>query len=91
MYQMLIYGFIIGVGMTLLAQDLYARVESFKDRKQREFEAAVKAEASFRKAQADRDWERILTEVGDKGWSHVEPTDNPRHPSNVRAFKDPYA
>jgi hypothetical protein len=95
-YYVFALGILVGVGAALLVREISNAQLAYKDRKQAEFEAAVQAAAAHRKAQADRDWDAVLKDVGDRGWSHVEPTDNPRHPSNVRRFAfdktdDPFA
>ena len=92
MYVMFVYGILVGIGGTLLMMELTAMIRRYQDRQQAEFEAAVQAAAAHRRNQAERDWDRML----DNGWSHVEPTDSPRHPSKVRKFafdktEDPFA
>lgn len=80
MYTMFIYGILLGIAVTLLVQEIHAALERYKDKQQAEFEAAVAAAAAHRKAQADRDWDRML---------------NSTQPSNVRKFQfdtnDPFA
>ena len=84
MYTMLIYGTMLGIALTLLAQEIHAALERYKDRQQAEFEAAVAAAAAHRRNQAERDWDRMLDGVNDT------------KPSNVRKFQfdsseDPFA
>ena len=83
--MLFIIGFFVGALTFKIILDIDAKLDAYKDRKQLEFEAAVQAEAEHRARQ--------LNKLSDSGWSHVEPTDNPRHPSNVRpipAPSDPY-
>lgn len=80
-YALLLYGVLLGIAGTILVREIHALIERYKDRKQAEFEAAVQAAAAHRKAQADRDWDRML---------------NSTQPSNVRKFTfdssdDPFA
>lgn len=88
--------FCLGIASTITFQELLRANLNYKARKQAQFEEAVQRVALQRERNA-----RHLEEVADMGWSHVEPTDNPRHPSNVRRltgtdsspykFDDPYA
>jgi hypothetical protein len=95
-YYVFILGILVGAAVTMLIREISNAHEMYKDRKMAEFNAAVAAAAAHRRNQAERDWDAMLDGVGDKGWSHVEPTDNPRHPSNVRKYQfdkteDPFA
>lgn len=89
-------GVFFGIAGTIVVIEMSKAISAYKDKKQLEFEAAVERAARQRERN-----NRHLEEVAGMGWSHVEPTDNPRHPSNVRRltgtdsspykFDDPYA
>ena len=82
MYFMLLLGVFIGMGLTMLVQDVSAKIRAYQARKQQEFEAAVAAAAAHRKSQADRAWEDVLR------ISNVEASRNVR---SVRSTDDPFA
>ena len=65
MYTMLVLGIFIGIGSTLLWQDVATAIRRYQSRRQAEFEAAVTAAAAHRKAQADRAWDAMLENVKD--------------------------
>lgn len=73
MYQMLLYGFMLGIAVTLGVQEIHASIERYKDRKQAEFEAAVEAAAKHRRNQAMRDseWNNIRLALADDPFADV--------------------
>jgi hypothetical protein len=72
---MFMFGVIVGVVTTLLVQDLHRFSERYKDRKQAEFEAAVRDETN----------RRALASGRYDAWSHVNQA------SNVKLSDDPFA
>jgi hypothetical protein len=48
MYTMLVFGILIGIAATLLVQEVNAAANRYKDRKQLEFETAVREETNRR-------------------------------------------